>query len=101
MLWIEGDLASAAARAGFIGYGQMLVRAGSFAHRLWLAAMAVGIEGVLVAGVVHGFARQHLNLGSGGYSSMLIFVAGRSDVEDAIHVSLEDTHNHEGVTNLG
>jgi SagB-type dehydrogenase family enzyme len=80
VLWIAGNLAGAVARHGTFGHRQLLLRAGAAAHRLWMAGMATGLSGCIVAGVVPGAARQHLGLDGYKQASLLTFAAGASSL---------------------
>jgi nitroreductase len=76
IIWISGNLAAACARHGAFGHRQLLLRAGAAANRLWMAAMAMDLEGCIVAGVVPGAARQQLGLDGYRYASLIAFAAG-------------------------
>jgi len=76
VLWITGNLAAACCRYGAAGHRQLLLRAGSAGHRLWMAAMAMGLSGCLVAGLVPGAARRQLGLDGYRKASLLAFATG-------------------------
>jgi SagB-type dehydrogenase family enzyme len=61
-VWLVGDLAAAYRRHGAWGHRQLLLRAGAASHRLWFAALGTGLVGTIVAGLVPGAARLHLDL---------------------------------------
>jgi SagB-type dehydrogenase family enzyme len=65
LVWIAANLAAACARHGAFGHRQLLLRAGSAGHRLWMAALGMGLSGSLIAGLVPGAARKQL--GFDGY----------------------------------
>ncbi len=76
VLWIAGNLGAAVARNGGFGHRQLLLRAGAAAHRLWMAAMATGLSGCIVAGVVPGAAREQLGLDGYKQASLLALAVG-------------------------
>lgn len=78
VVWITGNLAAAAARHGGFGHRQLLMRAGMAAHRLWMAGMATGLSGCIVAGVVPGAARRQLELDGYRKASLIALAAGAS-----------------------
>jgi SagB-type dehydrogenase family enzyme len=78
-IWIVGNLANACARQGAFGHRQLLLRAGAAGHRLWMAALGVGLSGCLVAGVVPGAARQVLGLDGYQRASLLAFATGHQE----------------------
>jgi len=61
-IWIVGDLAAACGRHGEFGHRQLLLRAGHSAHRLWMAAIALGMAGCLIGGMVAGAGRELLEM---------------------------------------
>jgi len=75
-IWISANLAAACSRAGSFGHRRLLIRAGAAGHRLWMASLALGMAGCLVAGVIPGAARRRL--GMDGYTNaiLLAFAAG-------------------------
>jgi SagB-type dehydrogenase family enzyme len=76
VIWIAGNLAAACAQHGAPGHRQLLLRAGAAGHRLWMAALAMDLAGVLVAGLVPGAARRQFGLDGYKQASLLAFVAG-------------------------
>jgi SagB-type dehydrogenase family enzyme len=76
VLWIVGDLAAACTHQGACGHRSLLLRAGAAAHRCWMAALAMGLSGSLIAGLVPGAARRQLGLDGYKKSSLLAFAAG-------------------------
>src|SRR5579871_512224 len=62
VLWITGNLAAACARHGAFGHRELLLRAGAASHRVWMAAMGMGLAGTIVAGVIPGAARRLFGL---------------------------------------
>jgi SagB-type dehydrogenase family enzyme len=76
VLWIVGDLAAACDYQGAFGHRRLLFRAGAAAHRSWMVAMAMGLCGSLIAGLVPGAARQQLGLDGYNKASLLAFAAG-------------------------
>jgi SagB-type dehydrogenase family enzyme len=89
LIWITGNLAAACAGEGARGHRQLLLRAGAAGHRLWMAALSLGLSGCLVAGVVPGAARRLL--GFDGYltASLLAFAMGNQ--EQGLQVTPGDT----------
>jgi SagB-type dehydrogenase family enzyme len=76
VIWITGNLAGACARHGAFGHRQLLLRAGSAGHRLWMAALGMGLQGCLVSGLVPGEVRRTLGIDGYRCASLLAFVAG-------------------------
>lgn len=78
VLWITGNLKEAYDRMGSFGHRQLLLRAGAAANRAWMASIALGLSGCLVAGLVPTAARQFL--GFDGYKevSLLALAIGYS-----------------------
>jgi SagB-type dehydrogenase family enzyme len=76
IVWISGNLAAACAAYAAFGHRQLLLRAGAAAHRLWMAALAGGLGGTIVAGVVPGAARRLLDLDGYQKASLVAFAAG-------------------------
>lgn len=76
VIWIAGDLAGACARYGAFGHRQLLLRAGAAGHRLWMAALAMGLSGSLVSGLIPGAARRQLGLDGYNRASLFAFVTG-------------------------
>ncbi len=76
VVWIAGNLAAACARHGPFGHRQLLVRAGAAANRLWMAALAMGLKGCIVAGLAPGVARLQLNLDGYRRASLIAFAGG-------------------------
>ncbi|MGH9914865.1 MAG: nitroreductase family protein [Pyrinomonadaceae bacterium] len=79
VIWIVGNLAAACARHGAFGHRQLLLRAGAAGHRLWMASLGMGLEGLLVSGLVPGAARHLLGLDGYGKASLFAFVTGHGD----------------------
>jgi SagB-type dehydrogenase family enzyme len=75
-IWITGNLAGACARHGSFGHRQLLLRAGAAAHRLWMAALGMGLQGSLVSGLVPGAARCLLDFDGYHRTSLIAFIAG-------------------------
>lgn len=71
VVWIAGNLQQACARHGAYGERQLLLRAGSAGHRIWMCALGFGLCGSLVAGLVPGAARERLALD--GYQRASLF----------------------------
>ncbi len=71
LIWITGNLAAACASAGAKGHRHLLLRAGAAGHRLWMAALALGLSGCLLAGLIPGAARRLL--GIDGYTTASLF----------------------------
>ncbi len=76
VVWITGNLAASCAAYGAFGHRQLLLRAGAVAHRLSMAALATGLGGTIVAGVIPGAARRLLGLEGYRNASLLAFAAG-------------------------
>jgi nitroreductase len=75
-IWITGNLAGACARHNSWGHRQLLLRAGAAAHRLWMAALGMGLQGCLVSGLVPGAARRLLDFDGYHRASLIAFIAG-------------------------
>ena len=76
VIWVVGDLAAACARYGSWGQRQLLLRAGAACHRLWMPALALGLDGALVAGFVPGAARTLLGFDGYERASLFAFAGG-------------------------
>lgn len=76
IFWIVGNLREACAVHGAFGHRQLLLRAGAAANRLWMASLAMGLCGCLVAGVVPGAARGQLGLDGYERAGLLAFATG-------------------------
>jgi SagB-type dehydrogenase family enzyme len=76
VIWIAGNLAAASGRLGALGHRFLLLRAGFAGHRLWMAAMAMGLAGGVTAGVVPGAARKQFGLDGYHRASLLAFATG-------------------------
>jgi SagB-type dehydrogenase family enzyme len=76
VVWSFGNLAAACSRYGAFGHRQLLLRGGAACHRLWLSAMAMGLAGCLVAGVVPGAARRQFGVDGYTEASLLAFAVG-------------------------
>ena len=85
--WLAGDLAANLARHGEFGHRLLLQRAGFAGHELWMAALAVGMAGCLVGGMVASAGRARLGLdgywGAGLIGFAFGFDGSRSEAEDA------------------
>jgi SagB-type dehydrogenase family enzyme len=75
-LWVLGQLSSACTSAGALGHRRLLLRAGAAAHRAWFGAMAVGLRGSIVAGLVPGAAREHLGIDGYKLAALVGVAAG-------------------------
>ena len=83
VIWIAGNLAAACERLGSLGHRYLLLRAGFAGHRLWTAAMAMGLSGGITAGVVSGVAREQFGIDGYQQASLLAFATGiRLEVEE-------------------
>ena len=80
IVWISANLAAACARNGSFGHRRLLIRAGAAGHRLWMASLALGMAGCLVAGVIPGAAKRHLGLDGYTNASLLAFTAGHGSL---------------------
>lgn len=76
VVWIAGDLAGACAHHGSFGHRQLLLRAGAAGHRLWMAALGMGLQGTLISGLVPGAARRLLKMDGHRRASLLAVIAG-------------------------
>ncbi len=76
VFWIAGNLGAEVARHGSFGHRQLLLRAGAAAHRLWMAGMATGLSGCIVAGLVPGAAREQLGLDGYKQASLIAMAVG-------------------------
>jgi SagB-type dehydrogenase family enzyme len=76
VVWIAGNLAASCARLGALGHRHLLLRAGSAGHRLWMAALAMGLSGGITAGVVPEAAREQFGLDGYQQVSLLAFATG-------------------------
>jgi SagB-type dehydrogenase family enzyme len=79
-VWISANLAAACSRAGSFGHRRLLIRAGAAGHRLWMASLALGMAGCLVAGVIPGAARRRLGMDGYTNASLLAFTAGHGSL---------------------
>jgi len=79
-VWISANLAAACSRAGSFGHRRLLIRAGAAGHRLWMASLALGMSGCLVAGVIPGAARRRLGMDGYTNASLLAFAAGHGSL---------------------
>jgi SagB-type dehydrogenase family enzyme len=75
-VWIGANLAAACSRAGSFGHRRLLIRAGAAGHRLWMASLALGMAGCLVAGIKPRAARTSFGLDGYTNASLLAFAAG-------------------------
>jgi SagB-type dehydrogenase family enzyme len=73
VIWITGNLEQACAARGARGHRELLLRAGAAGHRLWMAGVAQGASGTVIAGLVPGAARRILGLD--GYESASLFAS--------------------------
>lgn len=76
VVWIAGNLGNACALHGAFGHRQLLLRAGAAAHRMWMAALAMGFSGAITAGLVPGEARRRLGFDGYRRASLLACAAG-------------------------
>jgi len=81
IIWIAGNLAAACARLGALGHRLLLLRAGLAGHRLWTAALAMGLSGGITAGVVSGAAREQFGLDGYRQVSLLAFATGTEEAD--------------------
>lgn len=79
-IWISANLVAACSRAGSFGHRRLLIRAGAAGHRLWMASIALGMAGCLVAGVIPGAARRRLGMDGYTNASLLAFAAGHGSL---------------------
>ena len=64
-------------------YEALVVRAGVFGHRFWMASLAMGLGGVLVAGVYPSTTRRSSEVIEIGDLSMMAFLCGYSAAKQA------------------
>lgn len=95
LIWITGNLAVACASEGARGHRQLLLRAGGAGHRLWMAALSLGLSGCLVAGVVPGAARRLLGFDGYVNASLLAFAMGHQ--EHDLQKAAGNTTHEEGL----
>jgi SagB-type dehydrogenase family enzyme len=76
VIWVIGNLAGACARDGVSGYRRDLIRAGAAGHRLWMAAIGLGLSGCLVAGMVPSAGRRLLGLDGYKRAAYIAFATG-------------------------
>jgi SagB-type dehydrogenase family enzyme len=74
--WIAGNLGRASELHGPFGHRQLLVRAGAAAHCMWMSAMAMGLSGAIIAGLVSGEARRRFGFDGYQRTSLLACAAG-------------------------
>lgn len=79
-VWIGANLAAACSRAGSFGHRRLLIRAGAAGHRLWMASLALGMAGCLVAGIKPRAARTHLGLDGYTNAGLFAFAAGHGSL---------------------
>jgi SagB-type dehydrogenase family enzyme len=77
---ISANLAAACSRAGSFGHRRLLIRAGAAGHRLWMASLALGMAGCLVAGVIPGAARKRLGMDGYTNATLLTFATGHGSL---------------------
>lgn len=75
-IWIGGNLQAACDQEGAFGHRKLLLRAGAAANRLWLSAIALGLEGGIVAGVSPGTHSKQFCFNGATQASLVGFVAG-------------------------
>jgi nitroreductase len=71
LVLVLGNLAEAVRRHGSHGHRLLLTRAGAAAHAAWLAALSVGLDGTVFAGLLPGAVRDLL--GADGYTTAPLF----------------------------
>lgn len=83
-VWITADLSALRPECASIQYRTLLFRAGVAAQQIWATALQLGLDGTIVAGLVHGAARQSLGF-DGLHTAALLsvplgykFTSGRS-----------------------
>jgi nitroreductase len=75
-LWIIGDMRTVTSVHGAWGHRTLMVKAGAVANRLWIAAMGLGLDGAVVAGIARRSARLHLGFDGYQQSPMLAVPIG-------------------------
>ena len=73
-----GNLAAACASEGAFGHRRLLLQAGMAGHRIWLAALSIGLSGSLIAGLIPGVARRQLFLDGFREASLFGVAVGSS-----------------------
>lgn len=76
IVFLTGNLAAASARHGAWGHRQLLLRAGSAGHRLWLASLGVGLVGTVFAGFLPRAAQRIAGVDGYTNASLLAYSAG-------------------------
>jgi hypothetical protein len=76
IVFLTGNLAAASARHGAWGHRQLLLRAGSAGHRLWLASLGVGLVGTVFAGFLPRAAQRIAGVDGYINASLLAYSTG-------------------------
>ncbi len=73
---ITGNLSAACERHGAWGHRQLLMRSGAAGHRMWLAALGLGLVGTVFAGFIGTAARDLAGVDGYSNANLLAFSAG-------------------------
>ena len=77
IFWISGSVPSDSEAGQQRGdYQTLLLRAGFLGHRLWMAALGLGLGGTLIAGVRSGTASRSAKFTVDGQISLMAFLCG-------------------------
>jgi nitroreductase len=76
VIWIDADLDQACDMYGPAGHRRLLLRAGAAGHRFWMAVMALGLGGCLIAGLIPGAARKLIGLNGFDRASLFAVAVG-------------------------
>lgn len=74
--FLLGDVNAVSDRYGSYGYRMLLLEAGELAQRMWLAALSVGLDAGLIAGIDQDAAYKFLHATSPRRSSLLALAVG-------------------------
>ena len=77
-LWIAGNLEAACDLEGSFGHRKLLIRAGALANRLLLSAIALHLEGALIAGVDDGPHSSSFGIKATGKVSLVSVLLGKA-----------------------
>ena len=87
IVWISGRIDPAAQKDQNHGeYQTLLLRAGLLGHRLWMAALGLGLEGTLIAGIRSGAASRSEQFIEVEEISLLAFICGYAPQEKVTEV---------------
>jgi SagB-type dehydrogenase family enzyme len=75
-IWATTNLAEACANRGAVAWRDSLVSAGAVAHRQWFAALRLGMDGAIIAGLIAGAARRILGFDGYRISALVAVTIG-------------------------